>query len=501
MADYPKTADYLTNLYITLAKSVSSSVDVSQYTDFNNKAKVLAGIVAGAELDAYNQYIQTIPQYADETGVNLQLAVRGAPTTLPATQATIVCNVLSANITPTPPSLVTINFNINSTYSVSSENKTKYKVTLVNGVSSTTITYPTSTTLNFICTSFGSSNVPDNSAVLPFSVPIQGVGSDSITYYLNSVTLVSGVDGIDKELPSDAQARLLNLYRSPPAGVRNNDYINIVLSANIPTVSSVFVLNANNTNILNSDANVSIFPLSGGSEVSDNLLNMGLLTNTTIQPYTRTANSSAKTSITTLLKGQDFINVFPIVLDVSTIGLVANTNVPTVTGSPVAGFQISVELEVGYTLQSVINIINNDGTSYNLTITQLIQREVRRAICNTTLGADLTINPNTSTYTNSKFPISIIEQNLDDKLGSSSRAGTLGSFLRSRRVYVTTSSGQTSTSAYQQYLYFPDLGIPTSSTDTLKWVYDIADSGSLNYNLITVIDSSSAGGASSNEIL
>ena len=124
-----------------------------------------------------------------------------------------------------------------------------------------------------------------------------------------------------------------------------------------------------------------------------------------------------------------------------------------------------VVLQSGYSLSSPISLGGN-----TFTIEQLIQREIRRAICQQPFGATLTTDILTGEILNSQILLSAIQTQLDESLGTSLSTGTLGAYLKNRVIYIKDNTNNYTQPASIEVI----LGIPTLSTGDLPWVYDIS---------------------------
>ncbi len=135
-------------------------------------------------------------------------------------------------------------------------------------------------------------------------------------------------------------------------------------------------------------------------------------------------------------------------------------------------------MQNGYNLADNITI---DGSV--MTIKQLIQREIRRSICQQQFGATLTKNAATGEIISSEILISSIQSQLDNALGTSNTTGTLGAYLVNRTIYIYNG-----TDYVQESKIDLNLGIPTVVTDDLQWLYDISTTvGNIYLNIGVVI--------------
>ena len=477
----PKTKDELKKLYIDNVVAIDSSLDVSQYSDYDNKGNVISALASDVELDTYNSYNDLIPQNASPFGVNLQLSAKKLTIQLPATQAQLNVNILNSNITPQPPTGVVVVFNINvGTILTSSVDSNVYNVinNYNNNLNYVVVDNSNNNLLYCLSQNSGSGNGQNNGSLLTLSPPITSVDGN---YTLNALSVSLSVGGSNQESEASAQERLLNAYGNPKSGgTKATDYKDLLLSNivnNLP-ISDVIPLGANNLNYQSSTPiNVALYLLSG-DPITDSVLNQGLLPSTKEQLFSRTSLPSTIATGSSIVSNNQAIGVFSTVSTVITQILTNNTSLST------SLFLISVSLKGSYSLDTNVTLSNG----VNLKISQLIQREVRRAICSQPYGANLTINNSTGAYKSSYLPISSIEQQLDSALGTGSKTGSLGWFITNREVLVYNGNTYGYQSSIQLSLAIPNQVYSASSTqnNSLGWIYDVSTVGNI-YNNISVI--------------
>jgi hypothetical protein len=221
------------------------------------------------------------------------------------------------------------------------------------------------------------------------------------------------------------------------------------------------------TNATN-NVNVAVFDLSG-SAITDEVLNKGLLPHTTAIVFDRSVLPATYGASLQKLLNQDVCGWHPVTNTATTQSLTTNIapNPPFI--------KVVVTLANGYLLT---NNILSDGIT--LTLEQIIQREVRRAICGQPYGAVLSKDLLTGAIISSSFPTSAIEQQLDVTLGTPNTYGILGNYLLSRSVLFYNGT----TYEYKAELAL-NIGIPTLVANPIAWVYDVSlDPASIYYNIL-----------------
>lgn len=448
------TQDDYTELYLDLADEAAPDQDISQYADFNNKGQVLGGLTAGAAQDAYTLFNNVYPQYANQDGINLGLSSGGVPIQYPASPAalTVTGNGLVSSKTYNVPIGTTMTATNNATYFVIPSNDSN----LVNVIVTTV-----NPTLYLLSTAVGQNTGQLINAVLTITPPI--VSTDG-TSTLSTVTVTASADGANQETLTNATNRLIEIKQIPLCGTRSTDFKYLAIDlAN--TVTDAIVLIKNKIVYTTGNYNVAIFDVSG-TPITNTTLNLGLLPATTAVVFSRATAGGNIANTQAVMDNQDIVGAFPIVNTVATQGITALSS----------GFlQVTVTLQEGYQLDD--NITLTDGT---FTLEQIIQREVRRAICQQPYGATLISDPGSGVVQSSYIPLSAIEQQLDNSLGTPATTGTLGSYLLDRSILTWNGSG---------YVYTPTLplsiGIPTNPANPLQWIYDISTtSGNIYANIV-----------------
>ena len=459
----------LNNQYQELAQyeanQLGITIDISNLTDFNIKGQVLSGVIAGMAQDATTMFNNTYPQYADSQGINLILSNAGVPVIFPSSPSIVqleVQDLVFGKVYNLPVGSILTGTN-GSTYTVIGNNTT----TLI----SITIT-SVNNTFSAVSILKGQNTAPLIGEILTLTPAI--VSTDGSTSF-SDCTVSSSTDGANEETLTSATSRAIEIEQTPLCGTRSSDFKNIILQAvsiasttSTPTsITNAIVLINNQLTYSTASNNIGVFILSG-TPINDTILNHGLLDSDPMV-FSRT-DSTDIVFAQNILNQQDIIGVpTPIA---STVG---TQQLTSLTGSPNPFFKIVVTLQTGYNLSTLISLIDND-----FTISQLIQREVRRAICNQPLGATLSYN-GSGIIISSTFPVSSIEQQLDSALGTSNTAGTLGSFLLNRTVYVWNGS------SYVYQVTIPLItGLPVANSDYLYWIYDVSTTAANIYPNILV---------------
>lgn len=442
-----KSIAELQQVYLTSAQAEVQNIDISDYSDFQAKSFGTAGLGAALSLDAERLFAEAFPQYATSLGVNTQLAAAGVQTQLPSSPSylTIAGNNLQVGVT----------YNIPLNTFITATNKQVYQVIPSNSTD-TQISISTTNNVFYAVSSLNGLNTnQSNGAVLTFTPPI--VGNDG-TSTLNECTVTSSVSGTDQESLSDATARLVEVKQTPLDNTRATDYKDQVIRLNNGSVTDAVVLTNNQIKYTSTTFNCGVF-LAGGTRITDLVLNKGLISGTDPEVFTRTVNETIISTTQQTLVAQYIVGSRPNTRTVTTQGLTTNTN-------PLLPYiKCEVVLQSGYSLSSPISLGGN-----TFTIEQLIQREIRRAICQQPFGATLTTDILTGEILNSQILLSAIQTQLDESLGTSLSTGTLGAYLKNRVIYIKDNTNNYTQPASIEVI----LGIPTLSTGDLPWVYDIS---------------------------
>lgn len=442
------TIDELEKIYLTTAQANMNDIDISNLTDIQIKAKAVAGIGAGVALDAYRLFNASYPQNADNFGVNTQLSARGVPSQFPASpaQITVKVNILSANLS----------YKVNVGQLLVSDNNIIYSVVQSNPDLDYVVIDKNFPFLFLLSKNTGSNNSQKNGAVLKFIPSI--VPMDKSNNPISEAIVTESIDGTDEESITHAVNRLIEVIQSPLCSSRAIDIKYLAIDPKIG-VNDAIVLTNNELEYIDRDITVGVYDV-GGSPISNETLNKGLLSGSNAVVFKRNINQATIDTTKKKIVAQNIIGVFPEVNTVETQALTKITNPDT------PFLKITVQLQFGYTLST--NIQLDDGT---FTIKQLIQREVRRAVCGQPFGASLEIDLSNGSIISSSLPISAIEQALDEALGTPTTIGTVGQYLTNRSVLVYDKVNR----GYGYVATIPlSTGIPVNNNDPISWIYDIS---------------------------
>lgn len=405
----PTLAEILTQYQDTVQSENPKANPYIPRTDWYVKGQALSGIMSGAYADLSLKAQEIYPQYRTGNSVDLTLAYLGLPQRIPETFGRGNCYSDAAVFPFTVPSGTTLtNPDTGKVYTV-------YVTTVVTSAS---------TLIPFIANTVGIGNQEHVGQQLNLS-PVIG----AVTYLIVN----NSTDGSNLETDSQAILRVLNAYRIPPGGSRTTDYYNFTLEANAllasPEITDALVIPSFLT-ITNLDGVLGVFGF-GGSAPNDYLLNQSLINISPQLFYNRTLSALGIDAITNSIFNQKLIasNVF------------ASTNdtyiLPTLT-QPI--IKVTATLIPNITLATVLTIQstdqNNEPIEIQITVSNLIKREVRRAIVNTPFGA----STDPVTLVDHFIPISAIEQSLDYGLASVNINGIYASILADRKVEVFNGS-------------------------------------------------------------
>lgn len=455
--------------YIT-AQNTAINPNIAS-SDFYLKSVALAGIATGAVADTASYFIQMFPQYLTGTFTNIGLSQRSLPPMQAATYAQAVLGTVNA---PAATFTVQVGMQLNSSVGAIYEILTTSIIDITNSASYNNI--------GAICTQIGAGNQIPVDSVLTFANP----PIDSNNNPVATLTVQSSVDGSNAEANNGAVSRILAGTQIPKSGSRTTDYYYYILGGNNYVAGNLITdaITIPNNQFQSANYNFGLFGV-GGSQITDYILNQGLLANTTYLPFSRTLTNAAITAIGQSVATQQLINTNPYINTVST------QNLPTEQSSVVTPFfQIGVVLATGYNLTTLIQLNstdqNNNPIVISLTVEQLIQREVRRAICQQGYGATQTLSAQ-GVILASTILVSTIEQQLDYALGTTQYNGIYATILIDRQVLTYNSTSH----AYEYQNIAMNIGIPNpplnpSQNYNLDWIYDIADNSTIGYANIAV---------------
>jgi len=191
------------------------------------------------------------------------------------------------------------------------------------------------------------------------------------------LSAISTASGTDAESDQSCINRALTAVRSPVAGARETDYQTYPLEADVGITYVATIpefININSVGILG------VFVFSGG-QMTDYLLNQGLIDGTTYYPYTRTASKYQIDQSNYAIQAQRLVGLSVLVGTTETYQIASNTNPLSVTVSLASGYALDTSITAN-TYDEKGNIITTQ-----LTVEQLIKREIRRTIVNQAYGA------------------------------------------------------------------------------------------------------------------
>jgi hypothetical protein len=450
----------LAQLFLESAQSKVTDIDVSDLSDFQAKGFAYGGVAAGILLDAEMLYNEALPQYASSLGVNTQLAARAAATQLAASPALLTLEAI--NIAAGKTYIIPT-----GTY-ITASNKNIYKIIATDSSVSEIVITPSNKILYAVSSVNGINTAQSIDALLTFTPPI--ISTDGTSNILEC-KVTAATDGTDQESLSIATVRLVNVYQSPLDNVRAEDYQNRALQYNDGAVTAAVALTNRQIAYTDINYNCGVF-LAGGAAISNFILNQGLITGTTAVAFNRSVTTPIVNSTQEKFTNEYLVGSKPKVQSISTQGLTTNSNPAN------AFFKCVVTLQNGYNLSSNVTLENNV-----FTVKQLIQREIRRAVCGQNFGGTLSKNILTGEILSSILLISSIQNQLDITLGTSNATGTLGAYLVDRSIFVYIGGAYTQPASIAL-----NLGIPTNINNPLPWIYDISTTASNIYLNIEVVE-------------
>ena len=349
-----KSIESLSNSFKSYLQAQNSKINASAPYSFWS---IIAGAIAALFLDLYADLQLVInsifPQNAVGDQVDAWLFKEGLPTRVGETYGTVTVRLSTGSAT------IAINQEFTS-----NETDNIYKA-LQNYV------IPNNTT-DFVLY-----------AANPGNTYVESIGNSLVS---NTITCLvqNSMAGALEETDQSAINRILTAARAPIAGARATDYGVYCLDYNTtltsPIVTDSIIIPGFYT--LGTVTLLGVFPLVG-SPITDYILDQGLLPATTFVAFSREATSGSPTS--TITGVDNYIQSLRLVGLTVVVGPCITYNVGTVN--------VTVALVTGYALDTPIQVqsqdINNQPITITLTVEQLIQREVRRAINNQPFGGTL----------------------------------------------------------------------------------------------------------------
>ncbi len=352
-----QTITSLTTAYQDYLQSQQTAqYPINPYTP-NSFWSIDAGAMAAILLDLYMnlQIVQNsiYPQYSTGDQCDQWLYSRGLPTRVGATYGTVQCT-----LTSTTPDTIAIN--------------TVFTLGTMQYQSLQSITVPDNATqFTLYAVTAGIQQTP---TVDPVSILTAGTQTAQVQ---------SVIIGTNEESDQSCINRILQAVLIPPAGARQTDYYNFCFLAD-PNVTGAIpfpnFLNINGVSILG------LSPLVGNTTMTDYLLDLSFSAYTL---YSREANSTILNNVNVYIQNQKLVGLTSYIVPCITYTLDESQTIIN-TGS---NFIVTVSLLSPYSLSSLVTIAtqNIDGTANTIkySITELVQREVRRAICNQPFGGTI----------------------------------------------------------------------------------------------------------------
>jgi hypothetical protein len=192
-----------------------------------------------------------------------------------------------------------------------------------------------------------------------------------------TVQVLSSTNGQLEESDQSCITRILQAIRAPIAGARTTDYAVYNLETNatltVPVITDSIIIPSFIT--IDGVGILGVFTLVG-TQITEYQLNQGLLPATSFIAYSREAGSGTIGAVDDNIQAQRLVGL-PV-----TVG----TSITLDVTSSMSTLPITVSLVSGYSLSTVITVDSQDADgnpiTVQLTVEQLIQRELRRAICN-----------------------------------------------------------------------------------------------------------------------
>lgn len=372
-----RTQQQVSTIYSTAALALNNSLDLTNPGDWNFKSNTIGSVGSGLSQDLFILQKQMFAQTASGSNLDSMLsALNLAPRAgnLPALGQTVFASAPSTGTYTIAQGQSFTNSLTNVTYQCT-------QTTIVTDVNYATTPIP------IACTQLGTGFAVPASTVLTISSPIGGVSNFTVT---------SMSDGVTQETDGEVSNRIIFNFQNPPGGGSPSNFVNWAQKTSGVTSASVFIIVQEGLN----NINVVLF---GGSSNSTTILNSFPTPGT----FTRAVPSLIPTV-------SNYIQSVRPVNDTVTVTTTETFLIPLV-------ITVSVTLTTGFSLSTNI-------PSEGLTVIELIQREVRRAIVSVPPQG---INID-GTYI---IPISLISQTLDAGLSASPiQTGIYASILLDRDV-------------------------------------------------------------------
>jgi hypothetical protein len=199
-----------------------------------------------------------------------------------------------------------------------------------------------------------------------------------------NVVVTTSVNGQVEESDQSCITRILTALRSPVSGSRETDYQVYALDFNTTLISPVVT---NSIPIVNFTVinNVGVFGLfaMGGTPITEYQLNLGLLPATAFVEFSRALDSATVIDLNNYIQS---LRLVGLTIEVGTV----ITQVVATNALPLSA---SVSLVPGYSMDTILTIpsqdVNDNPISIQISVADLIKREIRRAITTQQFGGTM----------------------------------------------------------------------------------------------------------------
>lgn len=401
-----RTQAQVAQYYFNALIALNNDLSVNNPSDWNWKGQAIGSVGSGLSQDLFILQQQIFPQTASGSTLDSMLAelnLTSRQGNLPATGQVVLTNSIVSSVTIEQGQVF-----LNSVTGI------QYICT------QTTVILPASYATTYIpiaCTQVGSGfNMSIGTLLTPATTISQ----------VTTVTVNVMADGWTKEDDSSVVNRIMTTFQNPPGGGSLSDFIRWGMQTSGVTFVDSYVTTSAGLNIIN----VVIF--AGGFDPDT------ILSTPTI-PYSRTASDALVTQANNYIQSVRPVN--------ATVNVVTTETymIPDV-------IQVTVNLATGFTLSTIV-------PTENLTVTQLIKREVRRGIITIPSGGILI-------GSDKVIPLSAIEQALDEGLASGpNETGLYASLIINRAVLYD--------GLYDSIVLPSGADIINPSTNKAQYIYDI----------------------------
>lgn len=334
-----QTQAQITQRYFNIILALNpNTLPDTEGTDWWVKGQVIGGLLAGLNQDIYLAGQNSLP--LNSTGVYLDK--QAASFSIPAR---IGAGPSMGTASLSAPAVSAVFLPVDTILNYSVNNLSFYVA------QDTTIAIGQTGVIPFNCSTIGSGTQIPNNSTLTLQTPIDGI---------SSVVIVNMTDGINQETDANFSFRLAQALQNPKTGGSIGDYTQWAFS--VPGVTGAYPY----PNYVQPGTLI-LTILAGGNDFDTILLTPPTLT----QYYSRTAPQILINAVDAYVETVRPVNDSVLVNTVDT-NIIQPSNI----------INVGVLLAQGLQLGTVIS-------TYSLTVEQLIQREVRRAIISTQVGANI----------------------------------------------------------------------------------------------------------------